>query len=72
MTAGNWIEVDKKLPSNGDAVIFGANNISDLQNRLCKPMVMAGWYMNGFYSYLTKEKLKATHWMPMPILKNGF
>lgn len=66
-----WILFKEKKPENGDHIIFGKNNISDLQNRLCKPMVMAGWYMDGFYSYLTKDKLTATHWMPMPVLRNG-
>lgn len=70
--SSGWIKVADHLPSEGDKVIFGANNITDMQNRLCKPMTMAGWFSGGnFYSWLTKEKLKATHWMPMPILRNG-
>jgi hypothetical protein len=67
-----WINVKHKLPKDGDHIIFGANNICDMQDRLCKPMVMAGWFMAGrFYSYLTKETLRANFWMPMPILNNG-
>lgn len=67
-----WINVKDILPNDGDSIIFGANNICDMQERLCKPMVTAGWFMGGmFYSYLTKESLKANFWMPMPILTNG-
>lgn len=65
-----WILFDDKKPENGDRVIFGTNHISDEKDRLCRPMVMAGWYMDGFYSYLTKQKLTAKYWMPMPVLNN--
>ena len=67
-----WISIKDKLPKDGDHIIFGANNVCDMQDRLCKPMVMAGWFMGGkFYSYLTKEVLKPNFWMSMPVLTNG-
>jgi hypothetical protein len=67
-----WIKVTDRIPAEGQTVIFGYNNMTDLQNRLAAPYVMAGWYSCGsFFSYFTKDKSDATHWMPMPVLKNG-
>jgi hypothetical protein len=67
-----WIKVTDRIPAEGQTVIFGKNNMTDLQNRLARPYVMAGWYSCGtFFSYFTKDKSDATHWMPMPELKNG-
>lgn len=66
-----WISVEDRLPESMSDVIFAANDICSPNGKLLAPMTSAGWYNNGFYSWLSKEKLKATHWLPMPVIKNG-
>lgn len=66
-----WLLFSEEKPNEGQSVIFGSNHINDMMGRLCKPMVSTGFYCKGkFVSWMTGDKFTATHWMPMPILRN--
>lgn len=56
-----WISVEDRLPAVGEEVFFC--NI-DMEI----PMTMGGPYHghNKFLSWLSRDYLTATHWMPLP------
>ena len=64
-----WISVEEKLPGIGDLVLVIANGKPKENIELINAVLIAsfwgdeGWIADGFDGW---DKLKATHWMPLP------
>ena len=64
-----WISVEESLPEIGDLVLVIANGNPKENIELINAVLIAyfwgeeGWIADGFDGW---DKLKATHWMPLP------
>jgi hypothetical protein len=75
-----WISVEDQLPENSDfvlAVVNGNYKVPGMNVIFTNGMVIAswwgeadGWDLDGYPEH-DPEKLKVTHWMPLPDVPGG-
>lgn len=62
-----WIRVEDRLPNEGQEVLFFNERIYNMKGEPYSSDVHCGFHFKGYFkTWLSQDKMKATHWMPLP------